>query len=196
MMRLRYLALAIMACLLVFTSCDSGDGSAVAKTNEATKKTETTTTKTVNTTPIKKAKTPTPIEGGMEWLSFDEVDKMSNKGDKKYLVDVYTSWCGWCKVMDKQTFTDDKVKDYVGENFHPVKFDAERKTPIPFNGKDYEWMPGGRKGINKLAVELLGGRMSYPSLVYLDKNMNKIKVSPGFKKPDQLLTELKALENM
>lgn len=193
----RYITVAIIAISMTLVSCDNGDNSTAATPAVADKNTTITkrpAAKTATTT--KKPMANDRVENGMEWLSFDEVDQMGSKNDKKYLVDVYTSWCGWCKVMDKQTFTDTEVKDYVGDNFYPVKFDAEQKDPIKFKGKAYEWMPGGRKGINKLAVELLGGRMSYPSLVYLDENMNKIKVSPGFKKPEQLLSELKALETM
>lgn len=135
--------------------------------------------------------------GGLKWNTFDMIDKMpENKGDKKYLIDVYTEWCGWCKVMDKKTFTDPGIQEYLRENFHIVKFDAERREPVPFNGKKYEFVSGGRRGINTLAIELLGNRMSYPTLVYLDENMNKITASPGYKTPEQLLAELKAISNM
>lgn len=131
--------------------------------------------------------------GGLEWLTFEQAANMSNKGSKKYLVDVYTDWCGWCKVMDKQTFTNPEVQAYLNENFHVIKFNAEQKEAIDFRGKKYEWLPAGRRGVNMLAMELLGSRLSYPTLVYLDENMNKIKSSPGFKKPDQLLLELRVI---
>jgi len=131
--------------------------------------------------------------GGLQWKTFDEVAKMKKNDGKKYLVDVYTDWCGWCKVMDKKTFTDPAIQAYLRENFHVVKFDAERKTAIPFKGQEYTWQAGGRNGINKLAVELLGARMSYPTMVYLDENLNKIRSIPGYKKPDQLMADLKVI---
>lgn len=131
--------------------------------------------------------------GGMQWMTFDDVAKNPNKEGKKYLVDVYTEWCGWCKVMDKKTFTDPAVQAYLDENFHIVKFDAERKTPITFNGKVYDWQMGGKNGINKLAIELLGPRMSYPTMVYLDENLNKIRSISGYKKPNELLADLKVI---
>lgn len=135
--------------------------------------------------------------GGLEWTTFDKIAREKNKKtDKKYLVDVYTEWCGWCKVMDKKTFTDPQIQEYLRENFHIVKFDAEQREPVSFKGKDYEWVSGGRRGINKLALELLGNRMSYPTLVYLDENMNKITASPGYKTPEQLIAELKAISDM
>jgi len=132
--------------------------------------------------------------GGMQWTTFDKIAKSGkNKGNKKYLVDVYTEWCGWCKVMDKKTFTDPTIQKYLNDNFHIVKFDAEQKETVKFKDKEYEYVNSGKRGINKLAVELLGNRMSYPTLVYLDENLNKITASPGYKKPDQLIKELKAI---
>jgi len=197
-MHLEKLSLAFICLVICLSSCKDTPSETTAQDTPAAK-TEMTTKK--QSTPVKtqvptNSKPTQTIENGMDWLSFDDVAKMGNKEGKKYLVDVYTSWCGWCKVMDRQTFTNPEVQSYVDEKFHPVKFDAEQKNPVGFKGKQYEWTPGGRKGVNKLAVELLGGRMSYPSLVYLDAEMNKIRVSPGFKKPEQLLAELKGLENL
>ena len=201
-MHLGKLSLALLCLILCLASCqDSTSTTANATQNtpaaqNTAKKTQNNGSqiKTTTATSAKSMNKTAEIANGMDWLSFDDVAKMGNKDGKKYLVDVYTSWCGWCKVMDRQTFTNPEVQSYIGEKFHPVKFDAEQKDPIGFKGKQYEWTPGGRKGVNKLALELLGGRMSYPSLVYLDSDMNKIRVSPGFKKPDQLLAELKGLE--
>ena len=90
--------------------------------------------------------------GGMKWLTIEEADQLDNTDGKKFLVDVYTDWCGWCKVMDKNTFTDPGVKAYLEENYHLVKFNAEQKEPVTFKGQTYEWMPAGRKGVNKLSL--------------------------------------------
>ncbi len=130
---------------------------------------------------------------GLSWYAIDDLDKMKNLKDKKVLVDLYTHWCGWCKVMDKKTFTDQEVINYLNENFVLVKFNAEQREPVTFRGETYEWMPAGRNGVNKLAFKLMSGRMGYPTLVYLDSNLDKIKSSPGYKRPDQLLAELRVL---
>ena len=133
--------------------------------------------------------------GGMEWITLDQASEMKNTEGKKFLVDVYTDWCGWCKVMDKKTFGDSEVKKYLEENYHLVKFNAEQTDPIHFKNKTYKWAEVGRNGINTLAMEILGNQMSYPTLVYFDENLNKIKASPGYKGPDQLLAELKGMDN-
>ena len=134
--------------------------------------------------------------GGLEWTTFDHLAQNPPSDNKKYLIDVYTEWCGWCKVMDRKTFTDASIQNYLRENFHIVKFDAEQREPVSFKGQEFVWINGGKRGINRLALELLGNRMSYPTLVYLDENLNKITVSPGYKTPEQLIEELKAINDM
>ena len=94
--------------------------------------------------------------------------------------------------MDKKTFTDPEVKEVL-KDFHVVKFNAEQKDPIVFKGKEYKWVPSGRRGVNMLAVELLNGRLGYPTMVYLDEDLNKIRASAGYKTPEKLLAELSAL---
>ena len=131
--------------------------------------------------------------GELNWLSITDIEKIDNPEGKKFLVDMYTDWCGWCKVMDKKTFTDESIKKYLNENYYVVKFNAEQKEAITFKGKEYKWVKRGRKGTNELAIEMMGGRMSYPTMVYLDKDLNVIKALPGYKKPDQLIAELKQM---
>ncbi len=136
-----------------------------------------------------------PIESkldGISWYKIDDLEKM-NLGNKKVLIDVYTDWCGWCKVMDQKTFTDPEVISFLNQNFVMIKFNAEQKTPVTFQGKTYEFQGVGRGASNGLAVDLLNGRMGYPTIVYLDSDLSKIKVAPGYKTPEQLLAELKLL---
>ena len=130
---------------------------------------------------------------GLKWYDFENAMLVNKKEKKKILVDVYTSWCGWCKVMDKKTFTNPEVVEYLNENFVLVKFNAEVKEPIEFKGEQYEFKRMGRRGANALAIKMLDGRLAYPSLVYMDPEFNKIRTSPGYKTPDKLLNELKTL---
>jgi thioredoxin-related protein len=138
-----------------------------------------------------KPKVSTLVDGELNWLTIEQAQELQGNTDKLFLVDVYTDWCGWCKVMDKKTFTDEGIKKYLDENFYVVKFNAEQKEPITFNGKEYLWRSGGRRGVNTLAIEMLNGRLGYPSLVFLDSNLEKIKVVPGYKTPDQLMDVIK-----
>ena len=48
------------------------------------------------------------------------------KKNKIVFIDAYTTWCGPCKLMDKSVFTDEKVLDFMNENFVNLKLDMER----------------------------------------------------------------------
>lgn len=140
---------------------------------------------------------PTPghpiADGDLNWLHIQDASNLKNAEEKMYFVDVFTDWCGWCKVMDKKTFSDPAVQKALNDRFHVVKFNAEQKDPIQFKGQSYDWMAGGRKGVNKLTHTLLGSRLSYPSFVYLDKDLNVVKVTRGYKDVDKFLAELKLI---
>ena len=60
----------------------------------------------------------------IKWLSLGELQTAYAKNPKPIIIDVYTSWCGWCKVMDKNTYSNDKVADYINEHYYAVKFNA------------------------------------------------------------------------
>jgi len=132
----------------------------------------------------------------LEWLGIDELDNLNMAGKKGVLVDVYTDWCGYCKIMDKHTFTDPEVVAYLAENYHLIKFNAEQKEPIQYNGRTYEWKAGGRKGYNTLARDMLEGQMSYPSMVYYNEDKIKIIAVPGYKKPAQLLSDIERVQKL
>jgi len=192
---LKSLSCLIILSLSVLSCKNDPDATAEVKTEKAvvTQAATNNQLKTGSAIPANQKST-VAAKGGVTWNKIDDLEDIAKSGDKKILIDVYTSWCGWCKVMDKKTFTDPEVISYLNDNFHVVKFNAEQKQPITYKGKTYEWVPSGRKGVNMLAHEMLNGRLGYPSLVYLDENLGKIRVSPGYKTPDKLLAELRGLE--
>lgn len=123
----------------------------------------------------------------INWVTLEEADQLRQTEPRKILIDVYTDWCGWCKRMDATTFRDPELVKYVNENYYAVKLDAEQKEPITIGGKTYEYDPNvGRRGVHKIAEELLQGRMSYPTIVFLDERMNMIQPLPGFRKADEM----------
>ncbi len=57
--------------------------------------------------------------------SWANVMTIASKEKKLIFVDAYTDWCSWCKVMDKETFSDSAVARYMNEKFVPVKYEME-----------------------------------------------------------------------
>ncbi len=123
----------------------------------------------------------------IKWYSIEEAAKLNKKKKKKFFIDLYTDWCGWCKKMDSNTFTDPIIAAYMNENFYPVKFDAESSEPVTLNGQEYvNPNPGKRRSSHQLAVALLSGKMSYPSFAFLDQEIKLITVLPGYNTPEKL----------
>jgi thioredoxin-related protein len=122
----------------------------------------------------------------IKWLDIEEAVALNKKKPKMFFIDTFTDWCGWCKKMDATTFQNPVIVEYMNKNFYAVKFNAERKDTVNFNGKQYvNPNPTGQRATHQLAQELLGGRMSYPSFVILDENLAKVTIIPGYRKaPD------------
>lgn len=114
----------------------------------------------------------------IHWLSLDDVQVAMKKEPKKVWFDIYTDWCGWCKVMDKKTFSNKDVIRYMNKNFYAVRLNAEQKDTIRFMGKSYGFVPQYRA--NMFAVELLKGQMSYPTGVVLEPNFQNPIAIPGY----------------
>jgi thioredoxin-related protein len=122
----------------------------------------------------------------IKWYTFEEAIKLNEKTPRKIIVDVYTDWCSWCKVMDEKTFSNTVIADYINKNYYPVKFNAESKEPITFKGTKFENKGEGRRATHDLAIALLQGKMSYPSIAYLDESNQLLTAVPGYLTPDQI----------
>jgi len=126
----------------------------------------------------------------IQWLSFKEALEKNKKEPRKMIMDIYTEWCGWCKYMDKTTFTDPNIIAYINTNFYAVKFDAESFDTIEYKGKKYgpsqPYQGNGRKPSHNLAITLLQGQLSYPNLMYFDDSSNVITAIPGYKSAKDL----------
>lgn len=116
----------------------------------------------------------------INWVSIEEADQLRLKEPRKVIIDVYTDWCGWCKRMDKTTFHDPSIVSYINANYYAVKMDGEYKDPITLGGKEFKFVENGRRGYHELPAELMQGKMSYPTLVFLDESMNLIQPLPGY----------------
>lgn len=127
----------------------------------------------------------------VQWLTVAEMQVAYSKNPKPIIVDVYTTWCGWCKVMDRETYRKDKVADYINEHFYAVKLDAESKSDFEWNGKTYKYDSENKS--NELAQMLLYGQLSFPTTVLLSTLDAKPAPLAGYLKPNEIEGPLKFL---
>ena len=108
---------------------------------------------------------------GVNWLTFEQASALAKTKPKKMLIDVYTDWCGWCKRMDKTTYEDASVVDYINKHYYAVKLNAESGKTVTYNGK-------------KMTEQALSGQAfgvsGYPCTVYLDENQKVLSPVPGY----------------
>ncbi len=117
---------------------------------------------------------------GIHWMSWEEAMEKSKTEKRFIFIDVYTQWCGWCKRMDKNTFQQEEVAKYINEHYYPIRFDAEYKDVISLHGKEYHFVPSGRRGYHELAAAITFGKLSFPTIVFMDPDWKVIQPIPGY----------------
>lgn len=132
----------------------------------------------------------------INWMSLEEAIEAQKETPKKIFMDVYTQWCGPCKMLDKNTFHHADVVKYVNDHFYAVKFDAESPTPITYKGKIYSnptYVEGkkGRNGVHELSRQFQVS--AYPTMLFLNENTDVITPVTGYLQPTQLELYLKLI---
>lgn len=112
----------------------------------------------------------------VQWQETSIVENLMRKDSRPIIIDVFTSWCYYCKVMDATTWKNDSVASYIAEHFYPIKLDAEGKAPIQWEGSEYVFQ--AKYKVHQLAVKLLRGNMVYPSTVIIPEK-GEWQVIPG-----------------
>lgn len=122
----------------------------------------------------------------VNWITFEEAMELHESNPKKLLIDLYTDWCGWCKVMDRETYNNQIIADYINQTFYAVKFDGEQKEPVQFKGTTFKFVASGRRGYHELAAALTRNKLSYPTTVFMDEELRILQAMAGYLKPQQM----------
>lgn len=98
---------------------------------------------------------------------WDKALQQAKEQNKLIFIDIYATWCGPCKLLQKKTFTDQNVADFFNENFINLSIDGE-KTIGPMLAQ-------------KFAIQ------GYPTLIVTDADGKPVVYTMGFVEPENLL---------
>ena len=118
--------------------------------------------------------------GLVQWISFKEAQEKYKQVKKPLLIDIYTDWCGWCKHMMRTTYSNPNLAGYINQHFYAVKFDAETKDTIEYEGKIYKPLGPEPRTPHELAVKFLGNKLSYPSTVFSTNDFTYNLLTQGY----------------
>lgn len=127
----------------------------------------------------------TEPEATVNWVSLSEAQELSKDSPKTIFIDFTADWCGWCKVMDKNTFSDATVASYMNENYYSVRLDYDSKEKLNFFG-------------DQLTARELGTKYKVPGLptiLLVSHDNKKSKTLVGYKKPEPFLDKLKSFKH-
>lgn len=121
----------------------------------------------------------------VSWQTIEQASQVNvNDNQRVFLVDFSTSWCGWCKKMDKETFSDPVIAAILNKYYVPVHFDAEGKSQFTWhNGKKYTGSgvgANGRPATHPFTKDILGQKIGYPSIALFAPDGHLIQILQGY----------------
>lgn len=126
-----------------------------------------------------------------KWYQMKEALALQEKTGKKMFIDVYTTWCGPCKMLEANTFSNPVIQKLLSEYYIPTKFNAECGDTVVFKGQTFmnrNYTPTPRKSTHDFAVYIASTQqgLGYPTMVFLDSSLNMIQPISGYLVPSQL----------
>ncbi|KPL03171.1 MAG: hypothetical protein AMJ90_03830 [candidate division Zixibacteria bacterium SM23_73_2] len=119
------------------------------------------------------------------WHKYDQGLKKAEKEKKHLLVYFFTNYCGYCRKMEKNTFSDQKVKEVLNSDYVSVRVDGGSRNKIKFNGAQIT----ERELASKYRVR------GYPASWFLKPDGEKIAPLMGYTPPERFLVVLEYVKD-
>ena len=119
--------------------------------------------------------------GQVNWLTYDVGLKMAQE-DNKHVFNYFTApWCGYCRKMEREVFTDPRVIEMLNNDFIAVRIDGESRNELDIDGY--------RITERNLAITEFGVR-GYPTFWFLKPDGTKLGNFTGYRPTDFVLEAL------
>ena len=119
--------------------------------------------------------------------NWNEVLVQAKNENKYILLDFYATWCGPCKKMDAEVYTDDKVVNYANLNFIPVKVQVDQTKGD--EEKIRKWYSEAAYLVKAYQVEAL------PTFLFFSPDGQLVQKSEGYQDSAKFLALLKTASN-
>ncbi|MDB3868903.1 DUF255 domain-containing protein [Bacteroidia bacterium] len=124
----------------------------------------------------------------IKWVDFNTGLAQAQQTGKLAVIDCYTDWCGWCKVMDKKTFSDPKIIERINEKYIAIKFNPEKP------GKYFAGSNDSLSG-RQLLMALSNNKPSgYPTFFFFIPQDSKLFQLPGYQDVNQFGATMNNIE--
>ncbi len=107
----------------------------------------------------------------ISWLNYEDGLVLAQELDMHVLIDFSTAWCGYCKKMDRETFKDTRVINFINDNFVAIKVDGDSRREFEIDG----FVTSERR----ITKEIYGVR-GFPTFWFLESDGSKIGRQPGY----------------
>ncbi len=121
---------------------------------------------------------PTIDSTAIAWYPYDQGLKLAKESGKHIIVDFTAKWCGYCKKMDKEVFTDPEVIKFLNTHFVCVKVDGD--SPNELNIEGYKIT---EQNLARSEYRVSG----YPTFWFLKSTSERIGPASGYRPKDQFL---------
>jgi thioredoxin-related protein len=147
--------------------------------------------------PILRAEPPAaPAEAppAIKWVELDAGLDAAQASGKHIMIDVYTDWCGYCKKLDAETYSQAGVRQILAESYVSVKLkgDSGKRLKVQFqpleaNGKVLlqfvatDSAAASEQGISRQALKVRG----FPTIAFLSSDGKLITKYDGYLNAEQ-----------
>ena len=125
----------------------------------------------------------------IHWLTLEEAQTKFKSEPRPVIIDLYTNWCYWCKVMDVKTYKNKNVASYINKHFYAVKVNAETKETITWINKNYFY--NSQNKMNDFALYVTNGQLGFPTTIIFSQLQEEPAAIPGFMTPKEMEAILK-----